>query len=215
MNALPMQQFNQMLTGYWITQSIYVAAKLGLADLLIDQPRSAEQLAAATGTDAPSLFRLLRGLASIGIFAEKEPRVFALTPLAECIRSDVPGSQRALAMMSGEEHYRAFGDMLFSVRTGKPAFDHIYGVPVFDFLSVHPDKARLFDSAMVGVHGRETSAMLDAYDFAGIPVLADVGGGNGSLLMTVLARIPGHEGHPLRPARHRRRGPRRTSRRPG
>lgn len=191
---LPTQQFTQMLTGYWMTQSIYVAAKLGLADLLKDGPRSVDQLASASGTHAPSLFRLLRGLASVGMFVEKEPRVFALTPLAECLRSTVPGSQWALAMMSGEEHYRAFGDMLYSIRTGKPAFDHIYSMPVFDFLSTHPEQSKVFDAAMVGVHGRETSAMLDVYDFADVPILADVGGGNGSLLTTVLKKYPAMKG---------------------
>jgi hypothetical protein len=194
MNSSPAQQFNQMLTGYWMTQSIYVAAKLGLADLLKDGPRSVDQLASASGAHAPSLFRLLRGLSSVGMFAEKEPRIFVLTPLAECLRRDLPGSQWALAMMSGEEHYRAFGDMLYSVRTGKPAFDHVYGAPVFDFLSAHPEQSTLFDAAMVGVHGRETAAMLEVYDFADVPILADVGGGNGSLLTTVLKKYPAMKG---------------------
>src|SRR4051794_15850816 len=100
----PQARLNQMLTGYWVTQMLYVAAKLGLADHLAGGPRSPDDLARATATHAPSLSRLLRGLASLGVFAEGDDGRFGLTPMAECLRTDAPGSQRALAIMSGEEH---------------------------------------------------------------------------------------------------------------
>lgn len=193
MESLP-AQMNQLITGYWHSQAVYVAAKLGIADLLSKGPRSAEDLAQATKCHAPSLYRLLRALASLSIFAEDEKRRFALTPLAECLRSEVPGSQRALAIMSGEEHYRAWGELLYSVQTGKIAFDKLYGMPIFDFLSKNPEQAKTFDAAMVGVHGRETSAMVDAYDFSSIGKLADIGGGNGSLLTMVLKKYPAMQG---------------------
>jgi hypothetical protein len=186
----PTAQFRRMLTGYWISQSLYVAAKLGLADLVKSGPRSAEDLAQATGTHAPSLYRLLRALASVGVFAEEHDRRFALTPLAECLRSDTAGSQRSLAIMMGEEHFACYGRLIDSVRTGETAFDKIYGTGVFDFLSAHPEQGRTFDEAMVGVHGEETAAMLAAYDFSGIGTLADVGGGNGSLLRATLEKHP-------------------------
>src|SRR5438874_1925827 len=96
----PQEQINRMLTGYWISQALYVAAELGLADLLQDGPRTADALASATKTHAGSLYRLLRGLASVGVFAEDSQGHFTLTPLAECLRTDVPGSQRALAIMA-------------------------------------------------------------------------------------------------------------------
>jgi hypothetical protein len=181
---------NRLLTGYWVSQALYVAAKLGLADLLKDGPRPSDELAAATHSDPTALYRLLRALASVGVFAEDGGRRFALTPLAERLRSDLPDSQRSLAVMNGEEFYRAWGELLYSVQTGRPAFDKLFGRPVFDYLSQHPEQARVFDAAMVGVHGRETAAMLDVYDFAGIGTLADVGGGNGSLLAAVLRRHP-------------------------
>jgi hypothetical protein len=190
----PQEQMSRMLTGYWVAQALYAAARLRLADLLKDGPRSADDLAAATGTRGDTLYRLLRALASVGVFAEDDHRRFTLTPLAECLRSDVPGSQWALAVMNGEEHYHAWGDLLYSLKTGKPAFDKHYGAPVFDYLSRHPEQAVVFDAAMVGVHGRETAAMLDAYDFAGIGTLADVGGGNGSLLTEVLRKHPALRG---------------------
>src|SRR5215471_3807677 len=99
---LPQAQISRMLTGYWVSQLLYVAAKLGLADLLKDGARSAEDLAAATNSHPKSVYRMLRGLASLGVFAEDDQRCFSLTPLAECLRSDVPNSQRSLAIMTGE-----------------------------------------------------------------------------------------------------------------
>jgi ubiquinone/menaquinone biosynthesis C-methylase UbiE len=186
----PQEQISRMLTGYWISQALYVAAKLGLADLLKDGPRNADDLASATQSQPRALYRLLRGLASVGAFAEDDHHRFSLTPLGNCLRSDVPGSQRSLAIMTGEEHYHAFGQLLYSVQTGKIAFDKLFGMPVFDFLQQHPEQAKIFDEAMVGVHGRETAAMLAAYDFSGIKVLADVGGGNGSVLTAILKQYP-------------------------
>jgi hypothetical protein len=188
------EMMNRMITGYWSTQALYVAAKLGIADLLTDGPRSVDMLAQATKVHAPSLYRLLRALASLGVFADDGTGRFSLTPLADCLRSEVPGSQRALAIMSGEEQYKAWGELLYSVQTGKTSFDKLYGMPIFDFLSTNLDQAKVFDAAMVGVHGRETTAMTDAYDFSGIAVLADIGGGNGSLLTTVLKKHPALQG---------------------
>lgn len=190
----PPEQIGQMLTGYWISQSLYVAAKLGLADLLVNGARTADDLAKATSTHAPSLYRLLRALASVGVFVEQNDHRFGLTPLAECLRSDRPGSQRSLLVMAGEEHFRAWCDFLYSVQTGRNAFEKVFGMPVFDFLSRNPEQAKVFDAAMVGVHGRETAAMLDGYDFSAIRVLADVGGGNGSLLTEALKRHPTMQG---------------------
>lgn len=186
----PQQRLTQLITSYWVSQAIYVAAKLGLADLVKDGPCTAEELARPTGTQAPALYRLLRALASVGIFAEDSQRRFTLTPMAEYLRSDTPASQRGLAVMNGEEHYRSFGDLLHSVRTGETAFDRIHGMPIFAYLTQHPEQARVFDEAMVGIHGRETAGMLQVHDFADIATLADIGGGNGSLLTAVLRKYP-------------------------
>jgi hypothetical protein len=183
-----------MITGYWISQMVHVAAKLRLADRLAGGPMTADELAASTTTHPRSLYRLLRALASVGVFSEDADRRFSQTPLSENLRSDVSGSSWAMAVMMGEEHYRAWGELLESVRTGETAFDRLYGKPIFEYLGEHPEQAEVFDAAMTSIHGRETQAMLDAYDLSGIGVLADVGGGNGSNLTGVLARYPEMKG---------------------
>lgn len=182
----PQAQMARMITGYWISQMVHVAARLGLADRLADGPKTAEELARMTGTHARSLYRLLRALASVGVFSEDIEGRFQPTPLGECLRSDVPGSQRAMALMMGEEHFRCWGDLLESIRTGQTAFDRLYGKPIFDYLGEHAEHAEIFDAAMTAIHGRETQSTLDAYDFSGIHVLADIGGGNASNLIAIL-----------------------------
>ena len=183
-----------MISGYWVSQAVYVAAKLRIADQLAHGPQSLAQLADASQTYGPSLYRLLRALASVGVFAEQEGGSFALTPMAECLRSDVPGSQWAMAVMMGEEHYRAWGDLLHSVETGEIAFDKVFGKPIFAHLSEHPDSAAIFDQAMTSVHGRETEPMVDAFDFSDISTITDIGGGNGTVIAAVLSRFPGMSG---------------------
>jgi SAM-dependent methyltransferase len=190
----PQEQIARMLGGFQISQAIYVAAKLGIADLLAGGPRAIDELAQATGTHARSLYRLLRALASLGVFAEEGDRTFTLTPLADCLRRDIPGSQHAFALMTGEEQFRAWCDMIESVRTGRSAFEIVFGQPIFDYLSERPEKARVFDAAMTSIHGRETGAIADAYDFSHIGELADIGGGNGSTLIGILERHPALRG---------------------
>lgn len=131
MNENLHDELARLLSGYWYTQTIYVAAKLGLAELVKDGPRSAQDLAQATGTNPKALYRLLRALASLGIFAEKQGR-FVLTPLAECLLAP---SMKALATVRGEFQYRGWGDLLHSVETGHSAFENVYGKPIFDYFS--------------------------------------------------------------------------------
>lgn len=190
----PLADLAPLINGFWTTQAIYVAAKLGLADLLTDGPLTATELAVRAGTQPAATHRLLRALASIGLFQEIDGQRFALTPLAERLRSDNPGSQRAMALMRGEWQYRAWGELLHCVQTGESAFEHLFGLPMFEFLAADPHKGTLFDAAMTSIHGRETSLMLDAYDFSRFGTVIDIGGGNGSLLSTVLQRHPGLRG---------------------
>jgi hypothetical protein len=179
-------QLLAMASGAWVTQMIHVAAELGLADALAGGEREVAELAAACGADPDALFRLLRGLASLGIFQETQPRRFALTPLAELLRSDHPSSLRQFARMLGDEHYLSWNDLLHSVRTGENAFRHRHGCSVFAWYQQHPRRGEIFDGAMTDFSRQETAALLDACDFADAGHLVDVGGGRGALLQQVL-----------------------------
>jgi hypothetical protein len=183
-------QLLMLASGAWVSQMIHVAAELGVADHLISGERPVDELATACGADADSLFRLLRGLASLGIFQETAPRRFALTPLAELLGSDHPQSLRMFARMLGDEHYLSWADLLHSVRSGESAFRHRYGMGIFEWYQQQPQRSAIFDGAM-GDHSRaQLAALLAAYDFRGISHLVDVGGGRGMLLQTVLAAYP-------------------------
>ena len=186
----PPAKLLHMMIGYWISQSVYVAAKLGIADLLRDGPRTSEELAAACQAHAAALYRLLRTLASLGVFTEVDARRFALTPLAEWLRTDHPGSMRALAIMYGEEQYRAWGHVLSSIQTGAPAFEQRFGVSYFQYLADHPESAATFNAAMTGYAAQVASGVVAADDFSHSRTVVDVGGGQGTLLATMLAANP-------------------------
>jgi SAM-dependent methyltransferase len=181
----------QMLSGRWVSQMISVAAKLGIADLLSGGARSSHELAEATASNPQALYRLLRGLASLGIFSEPDPGYFALTPLAECLRSGVRGSMRAAAMAFGEEwYYRPWGDLLYSVKTGKTAFSHQFGQEGFEYLRENAEAARIFNEAMTCLSAIDNPAIVAAYDFSSAACVVDVGGGYGTLLAEVLKANP-------------------------
>ena len=185
----------QLAFGALMSQALYVAAKLGVADLLADGPKSVDKLAAATGTHERSLYRVLRSLASVGVFSETDPKVFALTPLAEPIRSDVPNSIRNGVIFMGEEwHWRVWGDMLYSVRTGKPGWGHIHGGEVFDYFSANPEQAEIFNRAMTDMSVATAPSVVEAYNFAGIKTLVDIAGGHGYLMSQVLKTNPNMKG---------------------
>ncbi len=184
-----------LTTGHWIAQAIFVAAKLGIADLLREGPRSSGDLAQSAGANPRALYRLLRALAGAGIFAEGSDGRFALTPLAACLQADAPGSMRAWALMMGEPWgFQAWGGLLDSVKTGQTAFDRVHGMGVFDFFVQQPEQGRLFDEAMTNFSGPEIAALLAAYDFSGIGTLVDVAGGQGSFLGAVLQAYPAMRG---------------------
>ena len=190
----PSQQLVQMIVGSWVSRAIYVAAKLQIADLLAAGPRATEELAAASGVASRPLYRVLRALASVGVFAQEADGRFRLNPLAESLREDVPDSLWAFTVMLGEEQDRCWDDLPEAVRTGEPVFERLYGRPVFAYLGEHPEQAKIFDAAMSGFSGRAREAMLDAYDLSGVGTLADVGGGNGLNLARVLGRYPAMRG---------------------
>lgn len=183
-----------MMTGYWISQAIYVAAKLGLADLLANGPMSSNDLAQATQSHPSSLHRLLRALASVGIFAEASPNHYTLTPLAAHLRSTTPDSLHALAIMYAEEQYHAWSDLLFSIRSGQPAFDQQFGMGVFPYLAQNPAASQVFQKAMTGWTNQVAGAVVGAYDFSPFRTVVDVGGSQGILLAAILQSNPAARG---------------------
>lgn len=184
------QQLLKQMIGGWITQAIHVAADLGIADLLNDGPRTVEELAEQTGVHCDSLYRVLRALASVGIFNEDDSCSFSLTPLAENLLSDAPGSLRPFGIMMGAELYQSWGNLLYSVKTGEQGFEKRYGVPFFQYMTEHPDRHSIYDAAMMVYGIAETEPMLDAYDFSGFQTVVDVGGGHGRMLAAILNRHP-------------------------
>lgn len=172
-----------ILSGSWVAQCCYAVAKLGVPDLLADGPRTVDELARRCGADPAALARLLRGMASIGLFRRTGPETYALTSVTECLRSDVPHSLRRQALLDGEEVFRSFGDIMHTMRTGTPAFDRIYGEPFYDYLGTHPGTAESFTEAM---NANRLPATLAAVDLSGVDTVVDVGGGSGGLLAEVL-----------------------------
>jgi SAM-dependent methyltransferase len=188
------QQLSRLTIGGWITQAVYVAADLGIADLLIDGPLTVDELARRAHAHAEALYRVLRALATVGIFTENGNRTFSLTPMAEWLRSDRPDSLRSFAVMAGAEFYQSWGHLLYSVQTGKPGFQDRFGAPFFEYMTERPERHAIYDAAMM-VHGiAETEPMLDAYDFSVFGTVVDVGGGNGRMLAAILERYPGVKG---------------------
>jgi hypothetical protein len=187
-------QLLQMAMGSWITQAIYVAAKLRIADLLSEVPKSCDELAAATQTPAHSLLRLLRAIRSLGIVETVEGDRFALTAVGRSLQAERPGSMRAMVLTIGEIHYDAWGSLLRSVKTGAAAFPSVFGAPLFDHLDRNREAGVTFHEAMTDLSALVSQVVLLAYDFAGIDVLADVGGGYGRFLTAILQTYPNMRG---------------------
>jgi SAM-dependent methyltransferase len=181
----------QLIMGYAISQAIYVVAKLGIADCLKDGPMNAQMLATATGTHAASLHSVLRTLARVGVFREVEPDHFALTSLSELLQTDRDHSFRAVAIANGEPwHWRPWGEMLHSVTTGRPAFDHVFDTDLYHYLASNPADALCFSEGMAGFTATAALAVLAAYPFVGSGTVVDVGGGHGALLAAILRATP-------------------------
>jgi len=180
-----------IVRGYQHSRAVTVAAELGIADLLRDGPRDAEDLAAATGSHPPTLYRLLRALAAIGVFAEDDDGRFALTPMGEYLRRDHPLSLDPGARMFGADYqWAAWGELAHSVRTGDTAAPHVLGTDVWEHLRRHPDQGEIFDAAMRTSSRAEVTHLVAAHDFGRYRVVADVGGGTGAVLAAVLAAHP-------------------------
>jgi len=188
--------FNAMLmpliNGFMAARVVHVAAELGIADLLAAGTKSTETLASETGANIPALHRLLRALASLGVIDELEPGRFALNAMGDQLRTDAPDSVRNLALLFGSERvWRSWGELRHSILTGTPAFRHVFGVDdPFEYLARDPKQATVFNEAMAEITRQVAKAVVTAYDFATFSKIVDVGGGNGTLIATILSSAP-------------------------
>jgi SAM-dependent methyltransferase len=181
----------QIISGFWISRSVYVIGKLGIPDLLQTGPKTAEELAAATNTDAPSLFRILRALVSVGVLKSAEGGRFAQTPLSETLVTNAPGSLRWFAISElGQEHYPAWGNLMHSVKTGEIAFDNFFGVDVWKYFQQNPEDAAVFNNSMSNMTAAVNDALTSLYDFSQFGKIVDVGGGHGGLITAILQKNP-------------------------
>lgn len=187
----PSVTLRRLVNGYQVSQAISVAATLGIADLLADGPRGSDELATATSTHAPTLYRLLRALASVDVFREVGDRRFALTPLGDCLRSDAPEPVGGWAAFIGQPYYwQTWAHLLHSVQTGENAFRHVHGMDPWSFRERNPELSAGFDRAMTALSRQAATSVLAAYDFGRFGNVVDVGGGQGAFLAAILARHP-------------------------
>ncbi|MCP6762170.1 MAG: acetylserotonin O-methyltransferase [Fischerella sp. CENA71] len=185
----------QMSNGAFITQSIYVAAKLGIADLLKDGVKSSDELAKLTDVDAQCLYRMLRALSSIGIFVEGDNRLFELTQLGEYLQTDIPGSMRSFAIILGEPWFwQICGSLFNSVKTGKNAFENVFGMKPFTYLAQHPERAQILCEAINAFTSSSIPVLLASYDFSAVSKLVDVSGGQGTFIAEILKLNPKMKG---------------------
>lgn len=190
----PQVAMMQMLGGLRVARLIYAAAELGIADLLVEGSKSIDELAQATQTHAPSLYRLMRSLASVGIFAEYERR-FSLTPLGEFLQSDTPDSVRAAVKFFGQEwHWNVWENLYYSVKTGKPAFEHLYGQGLFEYYQ-DPEVARVSSESKASISQRAAQSLLANYDFSAIHQVVEIGiYASGSTIIELLQANPTMQG---------------------
>jgi O-methyltransferase domain/Dimerisation domain len=187
----PVQHVFQLATGYIVSTALHAAVEVGVADRLAGGPLTVREIAEATGTNEDALYRVLRLLASLGVFAEVAPRRFALTPPAEVLRADAPNSIKPVVHFVADPfHLRVYADAMHSVRTGLPAGDKTVGMPVFEYLVKNPRYSEIFNDAMTNMSAVIIPAALEAYNFGDIGLLVDVAGGHGHVLTSILKKYP-------------------------
>jgi hypothetical protein len=180
----------RMATAYWVSQAIYVAAKLGLADALSERPKSIGEIATELRADSNSFARLVRVLVDLGVFAVESDGRIRLTVVGGPLQSGVPGSLHSMILTLGQEHYQAWGRLVESIQSGRPGFNDQFGSPLFEYLKSNPPASQTFNQAMDDFTSQVALAVNLAYDFSGIRTLADVGGGHGVLLGKILKSNP-------------------------
>jgi hypothetical protein len=191
----PHVQLVQMGRAFMVSRIVYAAAKLGLADQLASESKNAAELAGSMHVDAPSLHRLMRALASLGILTERSEQCYALTALGEALKTGAPGSARASVLMQGSPWFQnSFDHVADAIQTGKNGFEKVHNQQLFDYLAQHPEDGSLYNEAMAGLTSQEPAAVVAAYDFSPFNTIIDVGGGTGNMIAAVLTRHPGLRG---------------------
>jgi O-methyltransferase domain/Dimerisation domain len=181
----------RLIDGYAISQALYVAATLGVADCLAEKPRSIDDLSLSLEVHTESLYRIMRALASVGVFHELDGRWFALTPVGECLRADAIEPVGGYAAYIGrDQQWRAWGGLLDAIRTGENAFRHVHGSSTWEYRAQHPAEGAIFDRAMTDLTRRVNRTIVESYDFGRFGQIVDVGGGRGALLAAILLRHP-------------------------
>lgn len=185
----------ELITGFIATQALHAASKLAIFDALSARPMTASEIASAVGCNEENAGRLLRFLTSVDVLHEDENERFTLTKEGETLCSDHPASMRAWALLFGEPFiWNSWGRFEDAIRYGKPGFDCAYGQRFFDYLNEHPVDSAIFNAAMSSSSGHECAAILASYDFSGISRIADIGGGQGTLLRGILEQYPDARG---------------------
>ena len=188
-------QMLQILNSFLTVQALYVAAKLRVPDRLADSPRTADELAAETGADRSALYRLMRMLTGPGVFREEPDGRFALTPLGATLKSTGPDSVRDWALFIGDpDMWNVWSHLLDSVMSGQSSFEPMHGVPLWEFLTQHPDLGSAFNRWMTRQSDQHNEALVSAYDFSTFESVADIGGGQGSTLAAILRSQPSLHG---------------------
>lgn len=185
----PADVLYRMSIGFRSTQALYVIAKLGVVDLLVNGPLDSNALAQKLGVHAQALFRVMRAVAAQGVFTQDSSGKFGLTPVSQLLRSDTPDSMRYIVISYGERQYEAAGKLIHTVRTGETAFNHIYGKGLFDYLSENAEANTIFNLFMAQSH-RRAGDHLESYDFGEKRLVVDVGGGQGHLIAHILRMNP-------------------------
>jgi predicted O-methyltransferase YrrM len=187
----PSEAMVSLIQGAWLAKALHVAVVLRIPDHLLSGPKTLSELAAATGTHAGALRRLMSALSEEGIFAVDDRDEFSLTPLGATLRTDMPDSLHAwVLLMLGKVNAAAWDDLMHSMRTGQSAFEHRYRMDLWRYCAAHPDYAELFDSAMASFTKTYVAEVLRSYSFSEFTEIVDVGGGDGSLLMSILRQYP-------------------------
>jgi O-methyltransferase domain/Dimerisation domain len=183
----------QLGTGFIWTAALYAAAKLGIADILKSGPKSSSEIARAIDGNEDAVYRVLRALSSAGVFTETAPRTFALNGEGELLLSDGPNSQRSMVLWLGNKmHFDTYPELTYAMKTGNTVVEKVYGESCFGYFEKNPEVSKVFNEAMTGFSQMFTPALLDAYDFSWLngKTLADVGGGHGFLLTSILKKYP-------------------------